>query len=223
MKSTASLSPNRTLLCAFLLLFLTFGAACAEAVPSPPEGHVLLDSLWLDAEQAEALLLLGSKTENTVRLGIAQRTDAGAYTLTALTQPILPYDKYVSALSYLYIPWQTEQPTFWWGFRTDVVSDEICLALRRDAEFGWLVAYGYVARTGTPSRYTFMQEAPGMIAISGDMPYPQIGWQTNFPMALDGFNLPALEGVCREALTYLHAFEQAQGIGAQDGVNLIDW
>lgn len=201
------------------------GTARAESEQkfSLPEDYVLLDRLWLEDEQAEALLLLGSETENAIRLGIAQRTDTGEYALSALTQPILPYDMYDSALSYLYIPWQTEHPTFWWGFRNDVVSDEICLSLRRDAERGWLVAYGYVTRADTPSRYTFMQEAPGMIAISGDMPYPQIGWQTNFPMALDGFDLPTLEGVCREALAYLHAFEQAQGIGAQDGINPIDW
>lgn len=77
------------------------GTARAESAPeSPlPEDYVLLDRLWLDDEQAEALLLLGSETENVVRLGIAQRTDTGEYALSALTQPMLPYDMYDSALS----------------------------------------------------------------------------------------------------------------------------
>ncbi len=206
-------------LCAALVFGLMVGTAWAESRQEfpLPEDYVLLDRLWLDEGQAAALLLLGSESENAIRLGIAQRTNTGEYALSALTQPTLSYDVHDPELSLLYIPCQTDHPTFWWGFRNDIVSDELCLSIRQDEERGWLVIYGYVVRANTPFKYTFLQEAPGVIAISGDMPYPQISWQTDFPMALDGFDLAALENVCQEALAYLHAFGQAQGFGAQDG------
>ena len=213
-----------------LALFLMCGAACAESIApevalSLPEGHILLQYVWITDEQKDALLLLGSEAENAVQLAIATRTSTEHYLLTALSQPILSYDGYDPELAYLYVDvtWQDGRPGFWWGFRNDIITDEIYLSLRQDERQGWVVHDGYVERVDAQAKYVFFLEEPGFLTVNGDTPYPQICWTMDFPMMLDGFDLPALEGVCREALAYLDAFAEEHDAGAQDGEHFIRW
>lgn len=211
-----------------LALFLMCGTACAESIApevafSLPDGHILLKYVWITDEQKEALLLLGSEAENAVQLAIATQAATGQYLLTALSQPILSYDEYDPELSYLYVAWQDGSPGFWWGFRNDIITDEIYLSLRQDERHGWVAHSGYVKRVDPQAKYVFFLEEPGILTVNGDTPYPQICWTKDFPMALDGFDLQALEGVCWEALAYLDAFADAHGAGAQDGEHFIRW
>jgi len=188
----------RHILPLLLTLILCLPAAAEPLVIPLPDGHICLDILPLpDGEQ---LLLLGDKSENAVRLAA---TDSDM--IIAISGSILPLDEYDPELAYFTVQWQTGQPIFWWGTSNIIQTREIFLWLANDAVLGWHITGGYVDDPFKPLKYSFFQEEPGLLRVSGDRPYPELEWPTDFSMMLNGFTLSTLEAECLLALDCLEA------------------
>lgn len=198
-----------------LLTLLAFSAAAEPAVIPLPEGCVCLDILTLP--RGGHLLLLGDEPENALRLAAA---DGGM--ITAISSTLLPLDTYDPELAYFTVDWRDDAPIFWWGTSNVIRTHEKYLRLTQIGGV-WHVAGGFADDPFTPLKFSFYQHEPGMLWISGDLPYPEVEWPTDFSMALDGFDPQALAQVCQEALVFLEDFTMNNPAGAQDGKVRINW
>ncbi len=198
-----------------MLVTLAFSAAAEPAVVALPEGCICLDIITLP--DGGHLLLLGDEPENAVRLAAADGQE-----ITAMTGPLLPLADYDPGLAYFTVDWRDDAPIFWWGTSNVVRTRELYIRLA-ETDGGWHVTSGYVYDPFTPVKYTFSQQEPGLLWVSGDLPYPEIEWPTDISMALDGFDPDALEQVCLKALAYLEDFSMNHTVDEQDEKYRINW
>ena len=195
----------RTLLSVLISLMLLTGLAYAEdSTPTVfplPEGHVLLDHIQIvNSEPEELFLLLGCKSENAVKLAVIHRIGSSSYLMTALSGPVLSLDSFVPEQSYM----QSDEYSLylWYGVRDGKPVDEVYLLCESDGT-GMQIRSGYVSRRDSNVNYSFGHAAPGLLVISGELPYPEIEWPTDCSMDLNGFSLPTLEAECLQALDCL--------------------
>lgn len=195
----------RTLLSVLISLMLVIGIACAEeSAPTVfplPEEHVLLDYVHIaNTQPEETLLLLGCDKENAVKLAVIRRIDSNGYLMTALSGPILSLNAFVPEQSYMH---SDEYSLYlWYGVGDGKAVDEVYL-LCENTGTGVQIRSGYVSRLDSNVNYSFGQKAPGLLAISGELPYPELEWTMDFSLDLNGFSLPMLETECLQALDRL--------------------
>lgn len=196
----------RHILPVLALLVLLTGAVIAEndtAIVYPlPEGHVLLDYVPIfNTQPEETLLLLGCKTENAVKLAVTRRMDTDSYLLTSLSGPILALDSFVPEQAYM----QSDMYSLylWYGVRNGEPVDEVYLSLCNGDETGLQIRSGYVSRPDSQVKYSFAMNEPGLLLVSGELPYPELEWQTDISMSLNDFALSSLETECLLALNCL--------------------
>lgn len=196
----------RTLLSILVSLMLLTGAVCAEELTPTvyplPEGHVLLDHVQIaNTMPEEMLLLLGYESENAVKLAVIRRIDSNNYLVTALSGPVLSLDSFVPEQSYM----QSDEYNLyiWYGVRDGKPVDEVFLSLCNNDGTGLQIRSGHVSRLDSNANYNFDQTEPGLLAISGELPYPEIEWPTDFCLDLNGFSLSTLEAECLQALDCL--------------------
>lgn len=196
----------RHILPVLAFLVLLTGAAIAEndtpIVYPLPEGHVLLDYLPIfNTQPEETLLLLGCKNENAVKLAVTRRMDTGSYLLTTLSGLIFSLDSFVPEQSYM----QSDRYSLylWYGVRNGEPVDEVFLSMDNGDETGLQIRSGYVSRRDSNVKYSFAQMEPGLLCISGELPYPELEWPTGLSLSLNGFDLSSLEAECLLALDCL--------------------
>lgn len=196
----------RHILPVLALLALLTGAAIAEndtpIVYPLPEGHALLDYIPIfNTQPEETLLLLGCKTENAVKLAVTRRMDTGSYLLTSLSGPIFALDSFVPEQSYM----QSDMYSLylWYGVRNDEPADEVFLSMNNGDGTTLQIRSGYVSRPDSQVKYSFAMNEPGLLLVSGELPYPELEWPTDISMSLNDFALSSLETECLLALDCL--------------------
>lgn len=205
----------KRLLAALLLALCSLAGAGAEGAYHPsgvgaadiavcrfplPDGYEVFDAAWIGGAQDQALLLLGSRAEDAVRLAVGVRREGEGSEIVAMSRSLFPFDELEPVNCWMQDKWQNGQPYFWWGAGERKMEREIYLALYTDSAGEWVVSYGYVADGQGTVQHAFWQEEPGVMTVRGDTNYPQIEWRTDVSMQLEGFDLAAVEDVCREAM-----------------------
>lgn len=165
-----------------------------------PDGYEVFDAAWIGGAQDQALLLLGSRAEDAVRLAVGVRREGEDSEIVAMSRSLFPFDELEPVNCWMLDKWNDGRPYFWWGGGTPKKEQEIYLRLHCDERGEWVVSGGHVADGMGNVRYGFWQEEAGLLTVRGETPYPEIDWRTDVSMQLDGFDLAAVEDVCREAM-----------------------
>ncbi len=174
-----------------------------------PQGYEVYDAAWIGSGQDQALLLLGSREEDAVKLAVGVRREGEASEIAALSQSLFSFDELEPVNCWMQDKWNDGKPYFWWGGGTPKKEKEIYLRIRCDDAGEWQVSGGHVADGMGNVLLAFWQdEEEGVLTIRGEMTNLQIDWRTDVSMALEGFDLSAVEAVCREALAFAEALGQ---------------
>lgn len=213
----------KRLMALLMLLFMPTAHAEAPPVILLPEGLFCLADAPVGSGAETRLLVTAEPDANAVRLAIAVRDEDGVCRLEALSGPFLPLDNWNPDALWLQDKWQDGRPCFWWGAGKPETMDEIYLQLGQNATGTWTVTSGFVKSNITGDAWSFSQDEPGFLQVNGETISPAIVWPTTVSLTLEGFDLPSLAAVCRDALVYLEDFKQRHTVDEQDEIYRINW